>query len=214
MFTGLVEGIGEVKSLQRRGSEAVFTIVPPFEVRELREGESVSVEGACLTVAGIEGEGFAAYASGETLGLTTLGGLAPGSGVNIERALRLDARVGGHLVTGHVDGLGRVEGIRPEGDSVRMWFTAPEELSGQIVRKGSIAVNGVSLTVNEAEGAGFSVNLIPHTMKVTTLGRLKKGSRVNIETDIIGKYVERLLRAHLEKEEGKIDEEFLKKHGF
>ena len=150
----------------------------------------------------------------EVLSLTTLGELKRGDPVNMERALRLESRLGGHMVTGHVDGLGTVDYIRPEGDSVRMGFTVPAELGRYIVKKGSIAINGVSLTVNEAAKNSFGGNLIPHTMKVTTLGRLKPGSKVNIETDIIGKYIERLIEAHLEEGGGKITEEFLKKHGF
>lgn len=214
MFTGIVEGAGEVAALKKRGEEVRFTFLTPFPIEEVHEGESIAVEGACLTVAGFERQGFTAFVSQETLSLTTLGGLKVGDPVNMERALRLDSRLGGHMVTGHVDGLGTVDYIRPEGDSVRMGFTVPRELGRYIVKKGSVAINGVSLTVNEAGPKSFGVNLIPHTMKVTTLGRLKHGSTVNIETDIIGKYVARLIEAHLEEGGSRITEDFLKKHGY
>ena len=194
MFTGLVAAIGRIESMAP--CEGGLRIV--FDARSLPDeplalGESVAVAGACLTVAGIVDGGFVADVSGETLRLTTLGERVAGDVVNLERALRAGDRLGGHLVSGHVDGIGQLQAIADDGLSQRFRFALPEALRRFAAVKGSIAVDGVSLTINAVDADGFSVNLIPHTMAVTTLGRLTVGDRVNIEVDQVARYVGRLL---------------------
>ena len=212
MFTGIVEGMGEMVSLQRRGDDLRITVRPPFPADELALGDSISVDGACLTAAAIEGGGFTADVSAETLSVTTLGGLSVGDMVNLERALTLSSRLGGHLVTGHVDCIGRLTARRPHGKSVLLTFDLPAGTGRYLIVKGSVAVAGVSLTVNRCTGTSFEVNVIPHTLKMTNLGLLNVGSPVNIEADLIGKYVEKFVRRA--QGEGKLDEDYLKKHGF
>lgn len=213
MFTGLVEGIGTITGITRMAEGVRLTIAPPFPVAELSLGESVAVAGACLTVTAVSGGAFQAEVSPETLRRTTLGLKKVGERVNLERALRVGDRLGGHLVTGHVDGTGRVEERRPGPDHLFLRFLAPPTLCPFIIEKGSIAVDGVSLTVNAVQGQSFSVNIIPHTAARTTLPELRVGDPVNLEADIIGKYVARLLKAHLPGKSG-IDENFLAEHGF
>jgi riboflavin synthase len=158
-------------------------------------GDSVCVQGVCLTVTSITGKYFTADVSNETLSLTTLGTIQPNSSVNLEPSLRAGDPLGGHLVSGHVDGLATVTALARDGDSLRVTFAAPESLSRYIARKGSVSIDGVSLTVNEVRDDTFGVNLIPHTQTVTTLGQLKEGVRVNLEIDQVARYVERLLSA-------------------
>jgi riboflavin synthase len=182
-------------------------------------GESITVDGVCLTVIDSQREVFTADVSVETLGRTTLGGKAPGSRMNLERALRLGDRLGGHLVTGHIDGIGVIKERKPEGRSQRLFFEAPPEIMRYVIEKGSIAVNGVSLTVNGVSSGGFDVNIVPHTGLMTTLDNLQIGAEVNIETDLIGKYIEKMVRSRESSEEknrGKrdINLDFLKQHGF
>jgi len=193
MFTGLVEGLGRVGRIQPRGPDALLAIAPPWPVEETVLGESIAVNGACLTVTGISGGRFTVDVSAETLERTTLGGLRPGAEVNLERALRLGQRLGGHLVTGHVDCLGRIERMQRLGSSTRLYLTIPPEHLALVVEKGSVAVDGISLTVNRVDRAGFELNIIPHTLEATTLKLAKEGVSVNIETDLIGKYVARLM---------------------
>ncbi len=219
MFTGLVEGTGRVMRVDRHGIDARMIFRPDFEMENLTLGESISVDGACLTVVHFAGDVFAVDVSSETLTRTTLGRKAPGSRCNLERALKVGDRLGGHLVTGHVDGLGRLVERFTDGRSWRMVFQVPEGLTAHIIEKGSIAVNGVSLTVNGCEGTRFHINIIPHTAGLTTIGDLAVGDEVNIETDLIGKYVEKMLSSRLggrkeDRPEPRVSAVFLRKHGF
>ncbi len=192
MFTGLVERIGRVQAVRRRAEGAVLLVEAPFE-EPLRLGESVAVDGCCLTVAACTEKGFEAFASLETLDRTTLGSLSAGSEVHLERALRPSDRMGGHIVTGHVDGVGRMLSREPLGDSERVVFELPERLMGFVASKGSIALDGVSLTVNEVEGTRCAVALVPHTRRVTTFDRRPLGALVNVEVDLVARYVVRWL---------------------
>jgi riboflavin synthase len=197
MFTGIVEELGEVVSVEHLDGAARITVRGPQVTTDARPGDSIAVNGTCLTVTGLAGSDFTADVMAETLHRTGLGGLAPGSPVNLERSLRVGDRLGGHLVQGHVDGVGtvvsRVRGAR--WDVVRI--TVPPGLARYLVEKGSITVDGVSLTVSALGGPGaqpwFEVSLIPATLAATTLGRAQPGSGVNLEADVIGKYVERML---------------------
>jgi riboflavin synthase len=194
MFTGIVQDIGQVTSREMRGVDARLVITTKnLDLSDTAVGDSISVQGACLTVVALTPDSFTADVSHETLSLTTLGELAAGSPVNLEPALRAGDRLGGHLVSGHVDGVAQVSATSHDGDSLRVKVTVPAELARYIARKGSVTVDGVSLTVNEVEGATFGVNLIPHTRTVTTLGRLQPGTRVNLEVDQMARYAERLL---------------------
>lgn len=216
MFTGLVEGLGTIVRINPYGRDKRIFVKPDFDPGEITSGESISVDGACLTVVDWDGSIFTADVSLETLSRTTLGDKKPGDKVNLERALRLGDRLGGHIVMGHVDAVGVVAERREEGRSIRFVFRIPGDLSRYVVEKGSITINGVSLTVNSCRGSSFEVNIIPHTAGITNLGLLKVGDRVNIEVDIIGKYVEKLLRGWNLKisPAGRINEDFLKEHGF
>jgi riboflavin synthase len=196
MFTGLVAKTGTLAAMHTPSGESLgarLSIRARFDDGPLVLGESVSVSGACLTVDALSPEGFEADASAETLARTTLGGLRPGSPVHLERALRAADRMGGHLVTGHVDGVGALVDRRDVGDAVWMAFRVPVELTKFIAEKGSIAVDGVSLTVNAVAGDRFEVAIIPHTLQKTTFGALTPGGRVNLEVDLIARYVARLL---------------------
>ena len=194
MFTGIVQDVGQVAAREMRGVDARLVIATKnLDLSDTVIGDSISVQGVCLTVTALEGASFSADVSHETLSLTTLGELTVGSAVNLEPALRAGDRLGGHLVSGHVDGVAQVSATGQDGDSLRVQVTVPAELARYIARKGSVTVDGVSLTVNEVEGATFGVNLIPHTQAVTTLGRLAPGVRVNLEVDQMARYAERLL---------------------
>lgn len=194
MFTGLVEGLGTVRSLSPQGSAVEIAIAPPANVADIAQlGESVAINGCCLTVIRADATEWGFQAGSETLSRTNLGRLRPGDRVNIERSLRVGDRLGGHFVQGHIDGTGRVSRIDRDGEWINMHFTVAQSLARQMVVKGSIAVDGVSLTLVTVEPELFSVALIPHTLDVTTLGARQVGDQVNIETDIIGKYVEKLV---------------------
>ena len=184
MFTGIVQAVGKIVRVSPLEVQC-----PGLGLSEVAVGASIAVQGVCLTVTSLTGKGFTADVSAETLRLTT--GLDRPGEVNLEKSLRLGGEIGGHLVTGHVDGVGEV--VRRDGGVVG--FALPQELARYVARKGSICVDGVSLTVNRVEGGTFEVNLIPHTLEVTTLGRLQAGSRVNLEVDLIARYVERMLGA-------------------
>jgi riboflavin synthase len=194
VFSGIIQAVGQVESLRPGGAGARLTIATPRPLRGLAPGESIAINGACLTVTSRRGRRFAVDVSPETLGRTTLGRLRAGARVNLERALRLGDRLGGHVVLGHVDGRGRLESIRPDGAWVTYRFTAPRALAPYLVEKGSIAVDGVSLTVFGCRGSRFTVALIPHTLAETTLGNLRPGDRVNLEADVLLKQIAAMLR--------------------
>jgi riboflavin synthase len=194
VFTGIVQELGRVQSLEQRSGDTRLTIeVQHLALDRMQVGDSICVQGCCITAIGLQKSSFQADLSRETLALTTLGELRAGSVVNLEPALRAGDPLGGHLVSGHVDGIARVVSRASDARSVRLSFEVPGELARYIARKGSVTLDGVSLTVNEVEGARFGVNLIPHTQDVTTLGRLDVGARVNLEVDQIARYLERLV---------------------
>lgn len=192
MFTGIVTDLGRVRGVIRRG-DARFEIETHYDMGKVAIGASIACSGACLTVVE-KGDGwFAADVSAETLSRTTLGDWKVGSTVNLERPLTVADELGGHMVSGHVDGVGTLRAIRPEGDSKRFTFAPPLELMRYIASKGSISVDGVSLTVNEVDATSFGVNVIPHTQAHTTFGDMVQGTRVNLEIDLVARYVARLL---------------------
>jgi riboflavin synthase len=193
MFTGIIEEVGKVKDLRRSGKEASITVVSERVQHGLKTGESVSVNGVCLTAVEVERDGFMADISEESLSRSTLGGLRRGTPVNLERALSLGGRLGGHIVQGHVDGMGRVEAVRDIGDGRVYTFSAPTEVWEYLVEKGSIAVDGISLTISELSEDGFSVAAIPLTVEETNLKGIAVGEAVNLEVDILAKYVRRYL---------------------
>jgi len=213
MFTGLTQGLGRLDRRAARGGEVELEVTAELDwVPPLVLGESVAVSGVCLTVAGITGSrGFTAHASAETLNRSTLG---RADRVNLERALALGDRLGGHLVSGHVDGLGALASKTSAGASQILKFSLPAPLRPFVVAKGSIAVDGVSLTVNEVLPEAFTVNLIPHTLDQTTLGGLRPGEAVNLETDLLGKYVHRLLTFQNQGDRGGLSLEALARGGF
>ena len=217
MFTGLIEGTGKLKTIEPRGKDMRLSIQASFDLEGFQIGESVAVDGVCLTVVSWQARAFTVDVSQETLSRTTLGQRSVGDEVNLERALRLGDRLGGHLVNGHVDGKARVMARKQRGDSLVFVFEVVAELGRYIIEKGSVAVNGVSLTVNRCDEQSFDVNIVPHTARVTTIGSLRVGDEVNIEVDIIGKYVERFVRPMQESDStstGGVDRGFLAKHGF
>ncbi|MCA1978707.1 MAG: riboflavin synthase [Thiobacillus sp.] len=191
MFTGIIQAIGRIHDYEARGQDARMTILGGgLDFSDVAIGDSIAVNGVCLTAVTVTPTSFTVDVSAETLRVTA--GFVPGAEVNLEKALRLADRLGGHLVSGHVDGVGTVHAFRPEGESHRLEIDAPEELARYLIRKGSVTVNGVSLTINHVEGNRFALNLIPHTLEMTTLKHLQDGSRVNLEVDMIARYVERL----------------------
>lgn len=194
MFTGLVEALVEVAELVDAPPGKRLVLVAGAIAAEVRVGDSIAINGCCLTVVARDGDRLAFEAGPETLARTNLGRLRTGDHVNVERSLRMGDRLGGHLVTGHVDALGALESRHDDGEWSTCWFRFPAEYGGQLVSKGSIAIDGVSLTLVDVEKERFSVALIPHTLTVTTLGKLRPGATVNLETDLIGKYVEKQLQ--------------------
>lgn len=213
MFTGIIEGKGKVKRVEIRGQEKRMILELPFDLTEVQLGDSINLNGACLTVAQNEGGLVGVDLSAETLHRTTFGKVKEGDRVNVERALRLSDRLGGHIVTGHTDGMGVISERRKEGDFLFLRIRIPETVSRYVVQKGSVGIDGISLTVNEYRGDEISLTLIPYTLEKTTLIDKKVGDEVNVEADILGKYVERVLDRRGEKRNG-IDLSFLKEHGF
>lgn len=196
MFTGLIEGLGPLVAVQSNGPAKTFTLQFPPSLPDIAStalGDSISLNGCCLTVVAQTASTWSFQAGAETLSRTNLGGLTIGSVVNLERATRLGDRLGGHMVQGHIDGTGRVEKLERDGEWTTLWIQTTSALTRQMVSKGSVAVDGVSLTLVAVEPTRFSIALIPHTLQVTTLGRLQPGDMVNLETDIVGKYVEKML---------------------
>lgn len=222
MFTGLIQGKGRIHALDRRGAESRLEVQPLFELRDMALGESIAVDGVCLTVEAWNvsvGGRFTVYASAETMSLTTLGRLRRGAEVNLERALALGDRLGGHLVSGHVDCLAVVERVTPAGESTIYRLSFPRRFAPQIVAKGSVALDGVSLTVNNCGLDFLEVNIIPATQRETTISSWAPGLQVNLETDILGKYVERMLLAREVGQEhasggSGLSEEMLRGYGF
>jgi riboflavin synthase len=213
MFTGIIEHVGTVKALKRAGDSAKLAVdIGPLGA-DAKVGASVAVSGACLTVTSISGSVASFDVSGETLERTTLGQLKTGDTVNLERAMRADSRMGGHFVQGHVDGIGKVRRIARRQNDWTFEFTAPDDLRAQIVEKGSVAVDGISLTAASITPEGFTVAVIPHTYENTTLGQRRAGDEVNIEADILGKYVRQFTQG-AKKGESKITPDFLERHGF
>lgn len=215
MFTGIVEEIGAITSMEKTLTGTRMTILASTVLGDLKLGDSVSVNGTCLTVVSRNEQGFSVDVSPETLSVTTLSLLAPGSPVNLERAMKLSERIGGHLVAGHVDGVGTIRGRHQENNAIVFTIEAPPEVLRYCVMKGSVTVDGISLTINDVSEHGFSVTIIPHTAKMTTLGLKQMKDLVNLEADLIGKYVERLLqeRSQVAKSTPVIDKDYLQKRG-
>ncbi len=222
MFTGLVHGLGRVAAVENRGSQSRLRIAANLAIPDMAMGESIAVNGACLTVeSGASGPAgsawFTAYASAETLACTSLGDLRVGSAVNLERALRLSDRLGGHLVSGHIDCLATVVSVTPAGESKIYRLSFPTEHGPFVIPKGSVALDGVSLTVNDCGADFLTVNIIPATQAETTIAQWAPGRRVNMETDLIGKYAQRLLGAWSGKAPSPappMDMDLLRRHGF
>lgn len=212
MFTGLIEAVGKIAGIERHGAAARLTVEAPFPPAEIKQGDSIAVDGVCLTVVGKGGGTFTFDVSPETIDRTAFRRLKSGSRVNLERALRLSDRLGGHLVTGHADFVAVVTERREASGNIIFSFRIPREFSRYLVEKGSVSIDGISLTVNTVAADGFTVNVIPHTAMKTTLQEKRPGDEVNIETDIIGKYLERLLSMK-EKGEG-VTLDLLAKNGF
>jgi len=213
MFTGIIQALGTMSRLIRQGDEGLLSITTDLPLDDVRIGDSIAVNGVCLTVTAKGSQTFTADVSAETLARTNLGNLHPGVSVNLEKSLRLQDFLGGHLVLGHVDGLGRISEKTVRTKSLLFVFEVPDGLSKYIVEKGSVAVDGISLTVNRCVRNQFHVNMIPHTAQKTTLGSKRVSDPVNIETDIIGKYVERLMQHRGDAGPG-VDWKLLSEKGF
>ncbi len=210
MFTGIIEDVGRVKNIEKRGAFGRITVETALLLKDVRTGDSIAVNGACLTATSVSGDSFSADISEETLRVTTLGGLKSGDRVNLELALTLTKPLGGHMVTGHVDGVGHIRKKTASGENLIIEIAAPEGVLAQVVKKGSIAVEGISLTVAELVAGGFTIAIIPHTLEKTNLLSRGEGAKVNLETDLIGKYVQKFLS----KGESRVTEDFLAEHGF
>ena len=217
MFTGIITAVGAIATLQPRGGDVHLRIATgQLDLRDVQLGDSIAVSGVCLTAVERSSDGFWADVSRETLERTTLGVAQPGTPVNLEKALTPTTRLGGHLVSGHVDGIGVVTEWRPDGRSWRLRIQAPDALARYIAEKGSICVDGVSLTVNQVDGAAFELNIVPHTLAETTLADCKIGRRVNLEVDLIARYLERLLLGDRAAQPGSggLTAALLREHGF
>ncbi len=216
MFTGIIQAVGSIALIERKGGDALLRInAGALDMRDVQLGDSIAVSGVCLTAIEHSMNGFAADVSGETLAHTTLARLSAGSRINLEKALTPSSRLGGHLVSGHVDGVGEVAERSTEARSVRFRIQAPAALARYIAGKGSICVDGVSLTVNAVKGTLFDINIVPHTLQSTTLGELQPGSRVNLEVDLIARYLERLMLGERASDSASaITPAFLTEHGF
>jgi len=219
MFTGIIEGFGTIREIRQESQGRRMTVDADFFLEQTMLGDSICVSGACLTVVMIDNKRFTVDVSPETLAKTTFGSAKIGDRVNLERALRLSDRIDGHLVSGHIDGIGTVMLKQNIGNAIIVSFKVPESISHYMIQKGSVAVDGISLTINNCSHDSFDVSIIPHTAKLTTIGFKKAGDLVNIETDMIGKYVERFVggKRHDEKKKesgSSLDMEFLAKSGF
>ena len=218
MFTGIIQARGTIGAMEQRGGDMRLRIrTGKLDLTDLALGDSIAVNGVCLTAVALPGDGFVADVSNETLSLTSLGQLTVGSAVNLEKALTLSTRLGGHLVSGHVDGLGEVVSLREDGRSWRFVIAAPASLARYIAQKGSICVDGTSLTVNAVNGCQFELNIVPHTLQETIMQQYQVGTKVNLEVDLIARYLERLLlgeAAALSGPKVDVDEALLRRTGF
>ena len=218
MFTGIIETLGTIAALEPRGGDLRLKVrAPEMDLGDTRLGDSIAVNGVCLTVTELNGGQFGADVSRESLSVTTLGDLGVGDRVNLEQALTLNTRLGGHLVSGHVDGVGELLAMQPDARSTRVQFRAPDALARYIAAKGSITIDGTSLTVNGVDGATFDVNIIPHTWDMTRFSVYRVGSRVNLEVDLVARYLERLVlgeRAAQPGHSGGLSVDWLAEQGF
>jgi riboflavin synthase len=215
MFTGIIQTVGEVRQLDARdGDLRVVIACGDLDMSAVALGDSIAVSGVCLTAVAMSGDSFTADVSAETVSCTTLGEFAVGTRVNLEMAMTPTTRLGGHLVSGHVDGVGEVKRRWQDGRSERFRIAAPKGLAKYIAAKGSICVDGISLTVNAVEGSEFELNIVPHTLAATTMAEFRAGRRVNLEVDIIARYLERLLSADAATAEGGVTHELLAARGF
>jgi riboflavin synthase len=215
MFTGIIQAEGSVQKIEpRQGDWRVTINTGKLDMSDVAIGDSIAANGICLTAIEFGADFYVADVSGETLSVTTAGDWKVGTPLNLEKALRLQDRLGGHLVSGHVDGVGTVKSIRQDARSWRYEIEAPIGLCKYIAAKGSICINGVSLTVNEVNGCVFGVNIVPHTLQETTIKHFKEGSKVNLEVDLLARYLERMLSAPQAEQASKITPEFLAEHGF
>lgn len=226
MFTGIIEAIGTIASLEKTGSDCRLSInCPKLDMADVKLGDSIAVNGACLTVVTMTSSSFSADVSNESLDKTSLGKLRSGSAVNLEKAMLASSRFGGHIVSGHVDGVGEVVSIEPDGNSFKYTLAAPVNLARYIAAKGSICIDGTSLTVNQVNGREFTVNVIPHTQTQTIIQDYRQSHSVNLEVDLVSRYLERLMMSEQDAATAtsslaspagspSIDKEFLSKHGF
>lgn len=217
MFTGIIQSVGEVATIEPKGDDARLRILTnQLDLADVQLGDSIAVNGVCLTAVELPGDGFWADVSGETLSCTTFKSLTVGTKTNLEKALTPTTRLGGHLVSGHVDGIGKIVERYNDGRSVRFHIQTPDDMAKYIAEKGSVCVDGISLTVNAVKGAVFELNIVPHTLQETTMGQFKVGTEVNLEVDIIARYLERLIlgdKAADSKSSG-ISMDMLAEHGF
>ena len=218
MFTGIIEGLGTITGIQPSNQGKKLSIEADFSLNETKIGDSIAVSGACLTAVTLDNKNFQVDVAPETLSKSTLGDSRVGERVNLERALQLSGRLDGHLVSGHVDGVGTIKSKENKGNAIIITINIPESLANYMIKKGSVAVDGISLTINNCDNNSFEVRIIPHTAKLTTVGFKKAGDAVNIETDMIGKYVEKFVKrmAGSDKEDTRssISKQFLEKTGF
>ncbi len=216
MFTGIILAIGKISSIQPKGGDCRLSIdTGKLSLIDCALGDSIAVNGVCLTAVELGEHYFSADVSNETLSRTSLKSAKPGASVNLELALTPSTRLGGHIVSGHVDGIGKVLEKMPDGRSIRFKFKAPDNLAKYIAEKGSICIDGISLTVNSVDGATFSVNIVPHTLQETTLGQIKTGDEVNLEVDLLARYMERLMQGETAAQsQSTITEAFLHNAGF
>jgi riboflavin synthase len=216
MFTGIIQAVGRIERIEPKGSDVRVAInTADLDLGDVALGDSIAVNGICLTAIALQPQGFSADVSGETLACTTFSSFRGGTPVNLEKALTLQIRLGGHLVSGHVDGIGKVVERADDGRSVRFAIESPKSLAKYIAAKGSVCVNGISLTVNRVEGAVFELNIVPHTLEKTTLSNAAIGDAVNLEVDLIARYLERLVLGEQAANPGQpVTMEFLREHGF
>lgn len=217
MFTGIIQSVGSIADLQPKGGDIALQVnTGKLDMTDVALGDSIAVNGVCLTAIALSDSGFTADVSRETLSLTSLGALARGSKVNLEKALTLQTRLGGHLVSGHVDGLGEVVSRHHDGRSERFRIKAPDELAKYIAAKGSITIDGVSLTVNKVDGSEFEINIVPHTIAETIIGEYQPGTKINLEVDVVARYLERLIQGGAldQTHSSTITEAFLAENGF